>query len=251
MGYIADNSVTLSGREAKAMAKFCGKKGYMLFGNGGIYLASANKAAVARIRLSETHKITGSDMAVKTQTVLACDNDFNRVVKAKGIDVLMKAKVDDAVVIYTDADGTCDGKVIPTDKFDRHEEDGDDLHRDMCVKLIDSIDKYIDEYSCDYCGGFLPIAHSCFANFSSITEAFGFSDDCCVRVTGHDLREDKEEAKDADGNILCYPTVKLKCGQTAIGGLKRLGRRQAVDIEFLQIGFSYYKKPNQIYRCDN
>lgn len=251
MGYINDDNVIFSGREAKAMAKFCGKKGYMLFGNGGIYLASADKTAVVRIRFSETRKSTGSDMAVKTQTVMACDDGFNRVVKAKGIDILMKAKVDDKVVIYTGADGTCDGKEIPTDKFDRHEEDGDDMHRDMCVKLIESIDQYLDEYSCDYCGGFLPIARSCFSNFSSIIEAFGFTDDCCIRVTGHDLREDKEEAKDEDGNILCYPTIKFKCGQTAIGGLKRYGRREAVDIEFLQIGFSYYKSPNEIYCCDN
>lgn len=251
MGYISDDHIILSGREAKAMAKFCGKKGYMLFGNGGIYLASADKTAVVRIRLSETHKATGSDFAVKTQTVLACDNDFNRVVKAKGIDVLMKAKVDDEVIIYTGADGTCGGKEVPTDKFDRHEEDGDDLHRDMCVKLIDSIDQYLDEYSCDYCGGFLPIARNCFVNFSSITEAFGFTDECCVRVTGHDLREGKKEAVDENGNVGCYPTIKLKCGQTVIGGLKKRGRRQAVDIEFLQIGFSYFKSPDKIYRCDD
>lgn len=251
MGYINDDNVQFSGREAKAMAKFCGKNGHVLCCNGGIYLLDEQRISIARIRLVETQGVAvyanGREDKVE---VAACENDFNRHVSAKGLAVMAKAKVGELVTVYNDKNGTCSGVEFETDPFNYGMPGSSGKeHEEKWRKIVDGIDSYLDGYTIDYCGGKIPLAASCFSKFYALLDGFGFTGKCEVDVTGHDLREHAEPTKNDKGEVICAPALKLSCHQSAIGGL-RGAPHQHVSVEFLQIGLSEYKDTKISYRCD-
>lgn len=234
MSFINNDSITFTGREMKAVAKFCGLRGTIFITKNAMYAFDGNRSSAMRIKYHETYVVTHNPCdtdpdkpRVETVRVDAFE-DFESVYMIQYVPPFAKLKVGDAVQF------TKDGKVLvnsaPSDirVFDIGGEDEYD-------KMFKSIDNAVDDpVECN--NENMSVQCLALMNIASIVDGFKINDNKSAYLAFVDSSHGKKTTSDGQYKFIKTPALMVKMAPTMFGGTKANGKRQYMDIDILYMG---------------
>lgn len=240
MSFINNDSVTFTGREMKAIAKFCGLRGTIFITKDAMYAFDGNRSSAMRIKYHETYVVTNNPCdtdpdkpRVETVRVNAFEG-FESVYMIQYVPPFAKLKVGDTVQF------TKDGKVLVNSApSEIHVFDigGEDQYDKMFKYVDNGVD---DPVECN--NENMSVQCLALMNIASIVDGFKINDDKAVHLAFIDPSNGQKITGDGQYKFIKVPALMAKMAPTMFGGNKANGKRQYMDIDIMYMGLLFEDK---------
>ena len=234
MSFINNDYITFTGREMKAIAKFCGLRGTIFITKDAMYAFDGNRSSAMRIKYHETYVVThnpcdtDSDKpSVETVRVDAFDS-FKSVYMIQYVPPFAKVKVGDTVQFTKDGKvlvnyGPSDIKIFDVGMEDKYE------------KMFKYVDNAVDDpVECN--NENMSVQCLALINIAGIVDGFKINDDKAVHLAFIDPSNGKKTTGDGQYKFVKTPALMAKMEPTMFGGNKANGKRQYMDIDIMYMG---------------
>lgn len=240
MSFINTNNVTFTGREMKAVAKFCGLGGTVFITKNAMYAFDSKRVSAMRIKYHETYVVThnpcdnGSDKpTIETVRVDAFEN-FESAYMIQDVKPFEKLKVGDTVQFFND------GKVLvnsDTSDVRTFVIDGEGKYDGM----FKYVDKAVDTPAeCNNEDMFVQCV--ALTKIAGIIDGFKINDDKNVNLAFIDPSSGKKTTNNGQYKFIDTPALMVKMAPTMFGGTKANGKRQYMDIDIMYMGLMFENK---------
>lgn len=240
MSFINNDSVTFTGREMKAIAKFCGLRGTIFITKDAMYAFDGNRSSAMRIKYHETYVVTHNPCdtdpdkpMVETVRVDAFEG-FESVYMIQYVPPFAKLKVGDTVQF------TKDGKVLVNSApSEIHVFDigGEDQYDKMFKYVDNGVD---DPVECN--NENMSVQCLALTNIASIVDGFKINDGKAVHLAFIDPSNGQKITGDGQYKFIKVPALMAKMAPTMFGGNKANGKRQYMDIDIMYMGLLFEDK---------
>jgi hypothetical protein len=232
MSFINNDSIAFTGREMKAVAKFCGLGGTVFITKTAMYAFDAKRARAMRIKYHETSVVTNNPFEanpekpiVETVRVDAFER-FESTYMIQNVQPFEKLKVGDSVQFLND--GKVRVNFAPSDimTFDvKNEHDAEFKYVD------DAVDTPVE---CN--NENMSVQCMVLAKVVGIIDGFKINDDKSAYIAFVDPASGRKVTGDGQYKFIKTPALMVKMAPTMFGGTKANGKRQYMDIDILCMG---------------
>lgn len=232
MSFINNDSVTFTGREMKAVAKFCGLGGNVFITKNAMYAFDAKRACAMRIKYHETYVVTHNPCdtdpdkpKIETVRVDAFER-FESAYLIQNVQPFEKLKVGDSVQFLND------GKVLVNSATS-------DIRTFAVNGEYDGMFEYVDNavdapVECN--NENMSVQCVALAKIAGIVDGFKINDDKSVYLAFIDPSSGKKITGDGQYKFIKTPALMVKMAPTMFGGTKANGKRQYMDIDIMYMG---------------
>lgn len=240
MSFINNQSVTFTGREMKAIAKFCGLRGTIFITKDAMYAFDGNRSSAMRIKYHETYVVTNNPCNIdpdkpRVETVrVDAFKSFESVYMIQYVPPFAKLKVGDAVQF------TKDGKVLVNFASSdiRVFDIGGEVMYDKMFKYVD--DAVDDPVECN--NENMSVQCLALMNIASIVDGFKINDYKSAHIAFIDPSSGKKTTNNGQYKFIDTPALMVKMAPTMFGGTKANGKRQYMDIDIMYMGLTFENK---------
>lgn len=228
MSFISFDSYAFTGREMKAIAKYCGAGGKLLAANNSLYAIQKGSSSALRIKYEETRWSTladGTKTSCKAEAFDKMEGDC-LCYDFLAADDLFSLKVSDVVRIDFSGVISVDGR---TDKSEMRPSD--------MKPSLEWLDRLFDNpvYLNTPTMLLSPYSQS---SLAGLLDGFKFHPNLTMEASLVDTGF--HERANADGELRESPCLLVKASDSCFGGSSSLGKREHMSFDFVNMGMKQH-----------
>ena len=232
MSFIGNDSYAFTGREMKAIAKFCGEGGRLITCGRNLYAMDKKSMCAIRIQYHEESSATYINGTRTTLPKYMLDDMQKDFLMIPAVLIPKTLKVGDVVRIHTDGKMSINGDFSAGCTADEPNDGWE-----ACKKSSEFLDRLFD-------GGELvtepemTINYEAMVKLGALMEGFKFHSAYGIDLSIIDTQF--HNSKNTDGDIVEHKCLRASIVDSSFGGTPSLGKRGTTRLDFVYMGITKY-----------